>query len=72
MSTTFTASPAPPADRFRPGDLWLGPDGNPYRIRPCSCVRGAVQLVDFTGRHELRAAGAVLGFRRQRWGGLHA
>ena len=71
MLSTFTPSATPLPDRFRPGDLWLGPDRRPYRIRACSAVRGAVSLVDSTGRHELRSVESVLGFTRQRWGGRH-
>jgi hypothetical protein len=70
MTTTFTQTPVPPPDQFRPRDRWFGPDGRSYRIKPCSCVRGAVHLVDVvTGRHELRNARAVVGFDRQWWGG---
>lgn len=68
MAAAFTAGAAPAPDRFRPGDLWIGPDRRPYRIKACPCVRGAVSLVDFTGRHELRGADAVAGFNRERWG----
>ena len=69
MNPALAPSTAPPPDRFRSGDLWCGPDRRLYRIRACSAVRGAVSLVDATGRHELRSAESVLGFSRQRWGG---
>lgn len=32
MSTTFTANPAPPPDRFRNGDIWRGPSGRLYSV----------------------------------------
>lgn len=71
MTTTFTETIPPPPDQFRPRDRWIGPDQRVYRIKP-SIVRGAVHLVDTTGRHELRNSRAVVGFHRQWWGGANA
>jgi len=68
---TFTASTAPPADRFRNGDIWRGPDGRLYSVgwheglaqplcslRPCGW-----------GLPMVRRRVSTRGFERSSWGG---
>lgn len=68
---TFTAAMAPRADRFRPRDIWAGPDGKLYSVANLRSLPQHVCLRPLRGgAHALIRRDSVLGFRRTKWGGV--
>jgi len=66
---TFTGYKQPRADRFRVGDLWVGPEGRTYKVR-----RGVgeklVSLYPLTHNIPIHLKeDSVKHFRRIKWGG---
>lgn len=70
MSPTYTADPAPRADRFRPGDLWRRPDGRICSVWRLRNLPSHVSLRPLDGsHHSLMRIDDVAGHRRTKWGG---
>lgn len=68
---TFTTNPMPPADRFRPGDVWRSPDGRLHTVTRLDSLRGPCVLLSpcGRGRSQVIYPGSVDGWQRQTWGG---
>lgn len=71
MTTTFTKTTIPRADRFRAGDFWRGPDGALYLVRILRNLPNHACLRPVEGgAHALLHRESVVGFTRTRWGGV--
>ena len=70
-ASAFTPTRSPRADRFRPGDIWRGPDGKLYGVRAVRGLPEHVRLVPTgLGRPSvLEARCRVQQWRRSSWGG---
>lgn len=67
---TFTAAMAPRADRFRPRDIWAGPDGKLYSVANLRSMPNHVRLLPLRGGPSVVVHNSSVGqWPRSRWGG---
>ena len=70
MKNVFTGIITPRADRFRPRDFWVGPNGRTYSTRGLRDLPNHVVLIPVAGgAHVLMRRDSVRGFQRTKWGG---
>ena len=69
-ASAFTATRAPRADRFRPGDHWRGCNGHLYLACPAPALAHHVILRPLRGGASVvESAWQVARWRRVKWGG---